>query len=171
MTVPSQDPVGLVWVHESVIRKTVAVLQASGDPHDPHEGIVYWAGRRLAGEAVVTTCIAPAARTTRASFETSSLTNAKVVMYLATAGLELIGQVHSHPGEFIDHSKGDDRRALMPYPGFLSVVVPSYARGGMLPLTICGVHAFQDSKFRRLSGSEIDARFRIVPEFGDLRNP
>ena len=51
-------------------------------------------------------------------------------MYLARAGLELIGQVHSHPGRFVGHSDGDDERALMPYDGFLSIVVPHYGRRG-----------------------------------------
>jgi proteasome lid subunit RPN8/RPN11 len=91
-------------------------------------------------------------------------------MYLSSTGLELIGQVHSHPGEFVGHSKGDDRRALMPYEGFLSVVVPHYAREGMLPLTICGVHVFESSRFRRLQTVEVEAQFRILPEFSDLRN-
>lgn len=163
-------PAGLIWVHQSVLDRTLQVLRESGGPEEPHEGVAYWAGRRVGTEAFITTCVAPAARTTYGSFETSSHTNARVIMYLSSAGLELIGQVHSHPGEFVGHSNGDDRRALMPYEGFLSVVVPHYAREGMLPLTICGVHVFESSRFRRLQAAEVEARFRILPEFGDLRN-
>jgi proteasome lid subunit RPN8/RPN11 len=90
-------------------------------------------------------------------------------MYLASAGLELLGQVHSHPGSFVDHSEGDDEMALMPYDGFLSIVVPHYARDGMRPLATCGVHLFERARFRRLDDSEVEARFRVVDDFTDLR--
>jgi proteasome lid subunit RPN8/RPN11 len=158
-----------VWLSTNVLDRTVEILRQSGHHRQPHEGVVYWAGRRTGDEYFITTCIAPASRTTYGSFETSSHTNAKVIMRLASAGLELLGQVHSHPGAFVGHSGGDDKRALMPYEGFLSIVVPHYARRGMLPLTICGVHVFEDSTFRRLKDTEIKSCFRIVDELIDLR--
>jgi proteasome lid subunit RPN8/RPN11 len=90
-------------------------------------------------------------------------------MYLASAGLELIGQVHSHPGRCVDHSDRDDERALMPYEGFLSIVVPHYARRGMRPLASCGVHVFEKSRFRRLGKSEVEALIHVIDDFADLR--
>ena len=90
-------------------------------------------------------------------------------MHMAEAGRELLGQVHSHPGKSVDHSAGDERRALMPYEGFLSIVVPHYARRGMRPLAICGVHIFEKSRFRRLTAAEIESRFRTVDGVADLR--
>jgi proteasome lid subunit RPN8/RPN11 len=159
----------VVWISADILDRTSDVLRQSGDRNQAHEGVVYWAGRRGGNESFITTCIAPAAQTTRGSFRTSSATNAKVIMYLAGAGLELLGQVHSHPGAFIGHSEGDDESALMPYEGFLSVVVPNYAIHGMRPLTVCGVHVFENSKFRRLTNSEIDDRFHVIEEFADLR--
>lgn len=158
-----------IWLCAGLLDRTVAVLQQSGDQHGPHEGIAYWAGRRAGNEAFITTCIAPAALTTSGSFDTTAQSNARVVMYLANAGLELIGQVHSHPGGFVGHSHGDDRRALMPYDGFLSLVVPNYAGRGMRPLTMCGVHVFENSKFRRITNEEIESRFHVVDDFADLR--
>lgn len=157
------------WVSAGLLDRTAAVLRESGSRGESHEGIVYWAGRRIGNECFITTLMAPAAQTTYGSFNTSSAANAKVIMYLAKSGLELIGQVHSHPGPYVDHSDGDDERALMPYEGFYSVVVPIYASQGMRPLTICGVHVFENSRFRRLSNPEILARFHIVDEFADLR--
>jgi hypothetical protein len=146
------------------------VLEQSRDRRTAHEGVAYWAGQRVAGGVVLTTCIAPAATTTRGSFETSARANAEVIAYLGSAKLELIAQVHSHPGDFVGHSDGDDRRALMPYEGYLSVVVPHYGREGMRPLTKCGVHIFERSKFRRLSEDEIDSRFRVSDGFVDFRS-
>jgi proteasome lid subunit RPN8/RPN11 len=161
---------GTILIGANVIEETVSALRRSGTPDESHEGVVYWAGRRLGPDAVVTTCIAPAAETTYGSFATSSSTNAKVVMFLAQEGLELLGQVHSHPGRFVDHSHGDNERALMPYEGLLSIVVPHYGRRGMQPLTDCGIHFFEGGAFRRLTNLEIESRFRIVSHFADLRN-
>jgi proteasome lid subunit RPN8/RPN11 len=162
-------PKPAVWISTGLLDQTVTVLRQSGDGDGPHEGVAYWAGRRVGHECVITTCIAPAAVTTYGSFDTTAQTNAKVVMYLASAGLELIGQVHSHPGRLVGHSDGDDERALMPYEGFLSVVVPHYGRRGMRPLTTCGIHLFENSRFRRLTDAEIETRFHVVDNFADLR--
>ncbi len=145
-------------------------LQQSGELDNPHEGFVYWAGRATGDEYFVLKCIAPAARTTYGSFDTSSHANARVIMCLAENGMELLAQVHSHPGTLVGHSDGDDERALMPYEGFLSIVVPRYARRGMNPLTSCGVHVFENAQFRRLDNSEVKRTFRIVDELADLRN-
>jgi len=166
---PSRRPVPMMWVSTSLLDRTVDILRQSGARGRPHEGVAYWAGRRAGHECFITTCIAPTAKTTYGSFDTSSHANAKVVMYLAAAGLELLGQVHSHPGACVDHSDGDDEYALMPYEGFLSVVVPHHGRRGMRPLTMCGVHVFERSRFRRLGSSEIESWFRIVDEVADLR--
>jgi proteasome lid subunit RPN8/RPN11 len=167
---PPQPSAPLVWIAAELLDRTAAVLHQSGDPRQAHEGVVYWAGRRAGNECFVTTLIAPSAQTTRGSFRTSSAANARVVIYLANAGLELLGQVHSHPGSLVDHSDGDDEDALMPYDGFYSLVVPNYASQGMRPLSMCGVHLFEKARFRRLANSEINARFRIVDGFSDLRS-
>lgn len=158
-----------IWIPARVLDRTVEVLRESGGPGHSHEGIAYWAGRRAGGDCFVTTCIAPAAQTTKGSFETTAHTNARVIMYLANVGFELLGQVHSHPGAWVEHSDGDDARALMPYSGFLSIIVPDYARREMNPLTICGIHCFEGSEFRRLSNAEVEKSFRIVDEIADLR--
>lgn len=165
---PSAEQELTFWVSTSVLATTSAVLHRSGNGRESHEGIVYWAGRRAGTERYVTTCIAPTARTSSGSFDTSSRTNAKVVAYLARVGLELIGQVHSHPGASVDHSEGDDRGALMPYQGFVSVVVPHYAARGMQPLTTCGVHVFEGRGFRRLSTDEVARRLRVIADFSEL---
>lgn len=162
-------PPPVTWIPAQLLDRTAQVLRQSGCDGLAHEGIVYWAGRRVVRENLVMTCIAPEARTTYGSFATTSHANARVVMYLADHGLELIAQVHSHPSAFVDHSDGDDERALMPYDGFVSIVVPRYARDGLRPLSSCGVHIFEISGFRRLSDAEVVARFHVVDDFADLR--
>ncbi|MCX6543517.1 MAG: Mov34/MPN/PAD-1 family protein [Acidobacteria bacterium] len=166
---PEHTAATTFWVTTDVLNRTMEILRQSRDADGPHEGVAYWAGRRIGHECVITTCIAPATRTTYASFDTSAHTNARVVMYLTRAGLQLLGQVHSHPGRLVDHSDGDDERAIMPYHGFVSVVVPHFARRGMRPLSICGVHVFEGTRFRRLTDSEVEAEFRVIDQFADLR--
>jgi len=158
------------WLSADLLDRTTDVLRQSRDGKIPHEGVAYWAGQHVGDGVLLTTCIAPAAITTRGSFETSVCANAQVVAYLGAAQLELIAQVHSHPGDFVGHSDGDDRRALMPYEGFLSIVVPHYGREGMRPLNNCGVHLFDNSRFRRLTDAEIDMRFRVADAFKDFRS-
>ena len=159
----------MVWVSSAVLKQTVDVLQKNGTAAEVHEGVAYWAGRCSSAGPIITTCIAPAAKTTLDSFETSPYTNARVVAYLAGVDLELVGQVHSHPGSFVGHSHGDDERALMPYEGFLSIVVPHYGGRGMMPLTVCGVHVFEGGRFRRMGEAEVESRFRLIDVFTDLR--
>jgi len=158
-----------IFIPAAILDRTVEVLQQSGHRGRSHEGVVYWAGRRVRDVCFIMTCVAPLAVTTGASFDTSSASNARVVAYLAEAELEMLGQVHCHPGEIVDHSEGDEEKALMPYKGFLSVVVPHYARRGMRPLTMCGVHVWERSRFRRIGNREIESCFRIVDQFVDLR--
>lgn len=158
-----------IWLTRELVDESARFLRESGCGRD-HEGVVYWAGRRVSGDVFVTTCIAPAAQTTWGSFDTAAAANAKVVMYLAEARLELLGQVHSHPGSLVGHSPGDDEGALMPYEGYLSVVVPNYARYGMLPLATCGIHLFRRGRFERLPEHEVSALFHVVDQARDLRS-
>jgi JAB domain-containing protein similar to deubiquitination enzymes len=158
------------WLSAELLDRTTIVLRQSRAGKVSHEGVAYWAGHRVGDGVLLTTCIAPAAITTRGSFETSARANAQVIAYLGAAKLELVAQIHSHPGDFVGHSDSDDHRALMPYEGFLSIVVPHYGREGMRPLTKCGVHLFERTRFRRLTDDEIDLRFRVADGFKDFRS-
>ena len=46
------------------------------------------------------------------------------------AGLQVVGQLHTHPGE-AHHSAGDLEGMRIRYPGYFSIVVPDY--GSQLP--------------------------------------
>ena len=129
----------------------------------PTERIIYWAGVKREGLWVVTTVIKPVAVLTSGSFRTSPAANAAVTEFLVAAGLSFIGQVHTHPGTGVDHSGGDERDAFMPTESSLSLVVPSYGKLGMYPLTICGVHRYEGGTFRRLGTGEVDSTFCITP--------
>ena len=84
-----------------------------------------------------------------------------------------IAQVHSHPSDWVDHSEGDDLWASFKIEGLVSIVIPNYCKGGMLPLTNCGVHRYINGNFIRLSEKYITSHFRLVnnekADFVDLR--
>jgi hypothetical protein len=134
------------------------------------ESIVYWAGVKRADVWIATTVIKPKAATTFGSFTTSSAANGRVIEFLEEAGLALLGQVHTHPGQFVDHSAGDDDDAFMPKENSLSLVVPNFGRDGMRPLTLCGVHRYESGRFRRLDADEIAVDICIVPLSCNLAN-
>lgn len=160
----------LVYVAESVLVTSSSLLQGVRDMDSAHEAILYWAGRTFSSFWIVTTCIAPHARTSWGSFATSASSNANVIKHLSAYGLELLGQVHSHPDTLVDHSRGDESGAFMPYENFLSIVVPYYGTRGIVPFGMCGVHRFEDGRFVRLSNNQIDKSLLVLPERIDLRS-
>lgn len=69
----------------------------------------------------------------------------------------LVGQIHSHPGDFTDLSTVDKERGMR-VPNYLSVVCPHYAQRPDVTLSECGLHIFEGARYRRLSSIEISHR-------------
>lgn len=69
----------------------------------------------------------------------------------------LVGQIHSHPGNFTDLSVVDKERGIR-VPDYLSVVCPHYAQRSDVTLSECGLHTFDGATYRRLSSAEIARR-------------
>ena len=153
---------------ETLVREVDKLLRSYGDG-EPHEGVVYLAGVETPEQSVALLAIAPTASTTWGSFRTDLNANAAVVSTLATHGLSLIGQVHSHPGEWVDHSESDDEGTLVRFQGYWSLVVPVFARRGILPLTQTGIHIYDQGRFARLADAAVSARVRMIPKAADLR--
>jgi len=92
-----------------------------------HEGIAYLFGQTDGETTIVVGAVRPQARTTRGSFDVPSAAMAKVVRKANDAGLQVVGQIHTHPGQAY-HSDGDIEGARIAYNGFISIVVPDYGR-------------------------------------------
>lgn len=92
-----------------------------------HEGIAYLLGRTDGLVTLAVTAIRPFARTTRGSFEVGPISMAKVVRQAADRSLQVVGQVHTHPGDAF-HSAGDVAGARIHYDGYVSLVLPNYGR-------------------------------------------
>lgn len=92
-----------------------------------HEGVAYVLGQTDGVATLAITAIRPQAVTTRGSFSVSAPAMAQVVRTAIRAGLQVVGQVHTHPGKAY-HSDGDVEGARIVYGGFVSVVLPDYGR-------------------------------------------
>lgn len=158
-------------VSHKVVSSTIEVLNEYGSIS--HEGLVYWAGYQDKHNVKITTVIAPETESAESRVTVPSKSNFYVVKTLSKNRILHIGQVHSHPGSWVDHSYGDDEWASFKRHGLLSLVVPRYCMEGMLPFHKCGIHRFVEDKFLRLSDRYIKQHFRIVEEnalFIDLRD-
>lgn len=123
-----------------------------------HEGIAYLYGLTDGTTTLAIGVARPEAHTTPGSFKVSALAMAPVLRAINSAGLQLVGQAHSHPDEAY-HSKGDEAGATMAYQGYASIVLPKYGRD--LPsLTGCAAYYFNDHRFIELDQHALT----IVPE-------
>ena len=92
-----------------------------------HEGIVYLVGLVNIQATLAVTAYAPQSQTTIGSVEVAALDMAAVVRRASNAGLQVVGQVHTHP-EAAYHSRGDLAGMRIRYPGYVSLVLPHYGR-------------------------------------------
>lgn len=92
-----------------------------------HEGIVYLLGQSDGTTTVAVAAIRPDAQVTRGSFIVQAPAMAKVVRAAVGRGLQVVGQLHTHPGEAY-HSDGDNDGARIAFTGYVSVVLPDYGR-------------------------------------------
>lgn len=145
----------------TAIQDTERVLNEYGLIDPSNEGMVYWAGIRQNDDIIVRMVIAPDTESTFGRVSTSGRSNFDVIEILNENNLVEVAQVHTHPSGWVDHSPGDDLWAAFKIEGLLSIVVPDYNKGGMLPLSTCGVHRYTEGRFIRLSDGYVNDRFRI----------
>lgn len=79
-----------------------------------------------------------------------------------TAGELVLARLHTHGTGDVGHSDVDDRNLIVAHPGAISIVVPHFAATGV-DLLRCGVHILgTDHRWRRMSPTETERRFRIT---------
>jgi proteasome lid subunit RPN8/RPN11 len=148
--VNNPPPRRLIMTQASVLvmRDCVAPEIARG-----HEGIAYLFGQTNGATTVVVGAIRPESRTTSGSFNVSSIAMARVVRQATDAGLQVIGQIHTHPGQAY-HSDGDEDGARIAYDGYVSIVVPNYGR--QLPsLAGAAIYFYRNEAFSELQGKAV----------------
>ena len=154
-----------IIVPEQVCEATTRGLRSHGPQGTDHEGVVIWAGVTIEnmGAKFVTSCIVPEADTSPGSFDITPAADARVVQTINEYDLSGIGLLHSHPGPNTDHSRGDEKDAGLVFDGYYSIVVPNYGTDGVRPLTQCGVHRYEQGRFRRLSNDIVEQQFVTIP--------
>ena len=166
-TWPEGELTGKFNVCGAVINETVRALVTFRGPDRSHEGIVFWGGYQYDGITTITTVVVPKAKHGPQFVQCDERSIREVSQIFRRYGLGLLVQVHSHPSEDARHSFGDDRMVFMPFEGMLSLVVPWYAKNGMLPLSGCGIHQFQKGRWV-LCTSGFEA-IKILPAGVDTR--
>jgi hypothetical protein len=159
-------------IPQRAISITEQVLRAYGGRRRTSEGLVYWGGAKDGNTVRVLTVIAPQTTSAPRRVVATNTANARVVNELVDHRFVYLAQIHSHPGDWVDHSDGDDEWAAFKHDGLLSLVVPDYGRGGMLPLAKCGVHRYQGGEFKRFSDEYVENHFELSEleiQFFDLR--
>ena len=91
------------------------------------ECVLYWCARKHQSE-VVTRLVHPVHRAGPGWYEVDSGWVTRFFLDLRASRETVRAQVHTHPFE-AGHSGIDDAFALVPAPGFLSLVIPDYAAG------------------------------------------
>ena len=95
-----------------------------------HEGILYFVGLTTGATTLAVSAIMPSAVTTYGSFEVDAPELGKIIRTASMAGLQVVGQLHTHPRQ-AHHSSGDLEGMRIRHPGYFSIVIPDY--GERLP--------------------------------------
>lgn len=129
-----------VRVPASVILEGYEFMRAAGKAG--LEGMVLWLGRQTERAFQVTELFIPQQRGLRtpdglcAIVDEAELRRLNIYQYRNS--LELVAQVHTHPGRAY-HSSTDDQYAIATTIGAFSIVVPNFAMLSY-PLTQCAVY-------------------------------
>jgi hypothetical protein len=150
------------------VQDTQRILAEYGIMSPPNEGLVYWGGIENENWRIVALVFAPLTESNGGRVSTSKRSNFDFVRVLSRNNLIQIGQVHSHPTKWVDHSPGDDALAAFKKEGLLSIVVPEYCQNGLKLRTSCGVHRYRRASFIRLSRKYIEGHFIISDNHDSL---
>lgn len=108
------------------------------------EAATYFLGQTDGATTTVLACVRVRCDATRGSFKVDAHEMRRVIETARTFGLQVVGQMHTHPG-LAYHSHGDDEGAQIKHDGFVSVVAPDY--GAHLPdLRGVRVYMFVDNQ-------------------------
>lgn len=149
----------LIWrLPSDLLATSISVMQ----PHGAHgnEGLALWFGTgdsRCAEVTHVVDVFGAGFRTSPLHLALSATAMASLTDLCERLGVFLVGQIHSHPGLFVDLSDVDRRHGIRS-PDYLSVVCPHYAQRELSGFDACGVHVFEPPYFRRLSQEESERR-------------
>lgn len=142
----------------SLLADSLTIMKPQGARGN--EGLALWFGSTDGSYAKITHVVelaGPGFRTAPQQMYVSLRAMSTLTNLAERLGVILIGQIHSHPGRYLDLSNVDKERGIRS-PDYLSVVCPFYAQRKLSGIEECGVHVFEDRQFRRMSPGEISQR-------------
>lgn len=154
---PTAPNRGRLIVPAEVAERTRLALQRFRGGDGPHEGLVYWAGRRCGDDTLILSAIVPPSDHGPQHVFVAAGEVGTMARRARAVGLAIAAQVHSHPGGDTRHSDGDDDLILMPTEGMFSLVVAHYGRGGVLPAEGAGLHQYQDRQWVQIPPAQTGA--------------
>lgn len=145
---PEATALGRLIIAEPVLDHTTEALRRSKGPDGHHEGVVLWLGRTIGMTTIVLSSIVPECDHGWGHVRMSAHQVSRATRTARACGLGIVAQVHSHPGDDVRHSDGDDELVLMPFESMYSVVVGRY---GEAPVLDGGVHQYQRGRWHRIT--------------------
>lgn len=150
-------PTGKVlMVSASTVTRTASILQTVGR----NESACIWLGELdETGNGVVRAVVVPAQINRPGSYLVPSGSMLQVSQYARSAGWTVVGAIHSHPGEGVEHSQYDDE--MTPSRRAVSIVFPRYgAWSAPWPIGL-GVHEYYEKYWHLLSPDHAQARVQL----------
>jgi proteasome lid subunit RPN8/RPN11 len=154
-----------VLVHRSVVEAVHGHLRDAGTYG--YEAVAFWAGEITnARTAVANTAFVPRQFSARSdsglSVSISGEDLFRMNVRLHENNLQLIAQIHSHPGSAY-HSETDDDLAVMTQLGGLSIVVPDFAQGDF-QLERVAIYRRADDGWMELAPVQVSNLIEIVED-------
>ena len=137
-------------------------------PRSAVERVAYIDGIACEDLQIATTVTLPNAAMYPRYFTVSGGAMSEAGRHFRPLGMQRLAQVHTHPGEDVNHSQFDDENAYSQLDGSVSIVMPHHARRRPA-LADCAVHVRDASGWRRLEIEEIDHFIRMIPGCLDFR--
>jgi len=145
-----------------------ALLDEFRWPRSAVERVAYIDGIACGQVQIATTLTLPNAEMHPGYFLASGAAMSEAGQHFRPFGMQRLAQVHTHPGQDVDHSPFDDENAYSQLDDSVSIVVPSHARHRP-NLNACGVHVRDAGGWRRLGVKEIERTIRLIPGCLDFR--
>ena len=129
------------------------------------EQLVLWGGYRTPGGVVIASILLPATEATWGWVHVIPSEQPKIAEWLRDHGQLLFVEAHTHGGGpwATELSDEDRRHPAGRQDGFLTIIVPDYARTGIV-LSSAGVWECRGLVWTKLSLQEVRARLRVVAD-------
>jgi proteasome lid subunit RPN8/RPN11 len=142
----------LRWIlPEDLLHKSIDVMRPHGAVGN--EGLALWLGKTDGSTIEITHLIevsGPGFTTSPLYMGLSIRAMSKLTDLTDQLDRYLVGQIHSHPGTFVELSDLDKAHGIR-VPNYLSIVCPYYAQRPSTSLSNCGVHVFIDNNYHRMN--------------------